>query len=555
MNCCQCGIQLPSFSIVLTCRKCLSLHNSATNTPLTKPHIISHCKSCERYLIPPSRWEAFEHKSKDLMGMLLLRVSKFLNKGTKIINAKYLFNEPHSRRITIEVIVESNISDNNTEYNKITQDISLSSGDKTDLFSLPNYDMASSAYRSYDKHTIPLSSPTTTDRLAPFTQDINNKITTLYILTYKIHNKQCPPCQNLEASLFWNTVIQLRFKTINNNNVNNNNRTLLYINHMLIKDKKQDKLSNIKQTKNGYDYFFTEHNSSIKFLKYLEAIIGCKTQNSSKLLSLDTKSNIAKNKHTISVQVLPFIRDDLVFVDNKIIKDRNISNYLLVLKVTTKLVLIDPNTSKTVVVNNNMYWNNEDCFVVIKRSTDLVKMTVIDMNKRDNVSNIPGEKYNSAYVDICNSDYSRVLSVRTHMGKEISNLLTIKHNDTLKRDKINNNTGDSNEMQILGYDIENSGCELLEDCSLNFIIVRVVPFNTLSSSEQVVENVSNESINDKLEESESNSLNEEAVNRKNKINCFYKENSAELNIEYKYFIEDLNENQFESLDILKDLMR
>ena len=55
-----------------------------------------------RYLIPPSQWVEAAPESPELLALCIKRV-RGLNKGVSVKNAKFVWTEPHSRRILIEV--------------------------------------------------------------------------------------------------------------------------------------------------------------------------------------------------------------------------------------------------------------------------------------------------------------------------------------------------------------------------------------------------------------------------------------------------------------------
>lgn len=300
----------------------------------------------------------------------------------------------------------------------------------------------------------------------------NNFVRGTLQIKFSRYNKQCPDCQNYEANNFWNTVVQLRHKM-------NSKRTLLYIDQMCLKQRMYDNTIDVKEIKGGYDYYFSSKNTAIKFVRFIESIIGCKIIESTRLLSLDTKSNKTKNKNTYSINVLPFTKDDLVFISKKMSKTKNISNYLLVLKVTTKIQLIDPITCKIIEISSDFYWKNKDEFQVVMTSKYLINMKVINIEK----NNFKGN-YQLADIEIT-KDYNNIFHVKTHLGKDIYN-------------------------EILCYDIKNSGLQLTDKCPLNFIVVRLINETKINKEEDIEYNYFIEdcnSINHQLKNSLNNLMN------------------------------------------------
>lgn len=262
----------------------------------------------------------------------------------------------------------------------------------------------------------------------------NNKIRGTVKIQFKRHNKQCPDCQNLEANNFWNSVVQLRHKM-------NSKRTLLFVEQMCKKHRMYDNTIDVKKVKGGYDFYFSEKNNARKFVRFIESIIGCKVTESSQLLSLDTKSNKTKNKNTFSVSVFPFQKDDLILLSDKMAKSKNISKYLVVHKISTKLQLVDPVSCKVLDIPSYFYFNNMNDFQVVMGSKYLSKMTVISVEKNKFINS-----FQSADIEIT-KDYNEIIHLRTHIGKNIGE-------------------------EILGYDIQHSGIQLTDGCDFKFIPIR-----------------------------------------------------------------------------------
>jgi len=69
---------------------------------ITKEAIVNYCRFCQRYMRPP--WIACDRDSKELLALLLKKI-KGLQK-TKIINAGFIWTEPHSKRIKVKITIE-----------------------------------------------------------------------------------------------------------------------------------------------------------------------------------------------------------------------------------------------------------------------------------------------------------------------------------------------------------------------------------------------------------------------------------------------------------------
>ncbi|KAA0200369.1 hypothetical protein HAZT_HAZT009828, partial [Hyalella azteca] len=105
--CCVCGINIqpnPSYR----CIPCLRLeHDIASEIP--KEVTIYFCRGCGRYLEPPALWVAAELESKELLSLCLKRL-RGLDK-VRLVNARFEYTEPHSRRLKLEVKVEKALNE------------------------------------------------------------------------------------------------------------------------------------------------------------------------------------------------------------------------------------------------------------------------------------------------------------------------------------------------------------------------------------------------------------------------------------------------------------
>ena len=70
-----------------------------------KQGIINHCRGCNRYNGPP--WMAHELESNQLLTMLLKKIKGL--KQVKLVEAKWVWTEAHSRRLKIELTIQKEI--------------------------------------------------------------------------------------------------------------------------------------------------------------------------------------------------------------------------------------------------------------------------------------------------------------------------------------------------------------------------------------------------------------------------------------------------------------
>ena len=71
---------------------------------------IYFCKTCERYLVPPAQWLKAELESRELLALCLKKL-KGLTK-VRLIDAGFVWTEPHSRRLKIKLTIQKEVFQN-----------------------------------------------------------------------------------------------------------------------------------------------------------------------------------------------------------------------------------------------------------------------------------------------------------------------------------------------------------------------------------------------------------------------------------------------------------
>ncbi|ODV80103.1 nonsense-mediated mRNA decay protein 3 [Suhomyces tanzawaensis NRRL Y-17324] len=88
---------------MVMCYDCIKLTVDITEG-IPREANISFCRNCERFLQPPTQWIRAELESRELLA-LCLRKLKGLSK-VRLIDASFIWTEPHSRRIRIKLTVQ-----------------------------------------------------------------------------------------------------------------------------------------------------------------------------------------------------------------------------------------------------------------------------------------------------------------------------------------------------------------------------------------------------------------------------------------------------------------
>eukprot|EP00163_Fabomonas_tropica_P022840 TRINITY_DN3994_c0_g1_i2.p1 TRINITY_DN3994_c0_g1~~TRINITY_DN3994_c0_g1_i2.p1 ORF type:complete len:544 (-),score=140.87 TRINITY_DN3994_c0_g1_i2:242-1873(-) len=116
---------------------------------IPKQLTMTFCKACGRYLQPPKYWVACELESRELLSLCLKRV-RGLNK-VKLVDAGFVWTEPHSRRIKVKLTVQKEV----------------------------------------------------------FASTILQQV---FVIEYVVHTQQCDDCHQVLANIGWTALVQIRQK-------------------------------------------------------------------------------------------------------------------------------------------------------------------------------------------------------------------------------------------------------------------------------------------------------------------------------------------------------
>jgi nonsense-mediated mRNA decay protein 3 len=101
--CCLCGSAIQPNAANM-CGNCLRSQVDITDG-ITKQVTLFWCRGCGRYLRPP--WVECELESRQLLALCLKKI-KGLN-HVKLVDASFIWTEPHSRRIKVKLTVQKGL--------------------------------------------------------------------------------------------------------------------------------------------------------------------------------------------------------------------------------------------------------------------------------------------------------------------------------------------------------------------------------------------------------------------------------------------------------------
>ena len=265
--CCLCGTLIFA-NAANQCPSCLAqafnLQDLLQRGPGGADRITIHqCRDCRRYARTPKHYEQAEPESPELLAICLKHIPALQNTPTgnnaqlHLVDAAWIWTEPHSMRFKLRLTV------------------------RTELQNVP----------------------------------VQQRCAVLLHCAFRM----CPDCNREYTNSTWHAVVQLRQKRGNASDYQHApKKGLAAIEMALAKSKEIRKhVLRIDTTKNGFDFFFLEISHAHSFAAYLQRIAPMRIKTSQKLVSTDVKNNTANMQHTITCDIVPLCKDDLVLIDRK----------------------------------------------------------------------------------------------------------------------------------------------------------------------------------------------------------------------------------------------
>jgi len=191
-----------------------------------------------------------------------------------------------------------------------------------------------------------------------------------FVIEYIVQNLFCPDCQRAEAKLTWRAVAQVRQKV-------DHKRTFFWLEQLILKHNANSNCSNIKELPDGLDFFFNIKNHAVKFVDFISHFVPTRVKTAKELISQDIHSNTCNYKFTLSVEIAPICKDDLLCLPANIARScGNISPLVICHKIADSVHFLDPLTLKTGSLTGPMYWRTP--FRSIASRAQLTTFIVLD---------------------------------------------------------------------------------------------------------------------------------------------------------------------------------
>ncbi|KAL7747682.1 ribosome-binding protein [Sorochytrium milnesiophthora] len=226
----------------------------------------------------------------------------------------------------------------------------------------------------------------------------------VFVVEYVVAGQQCDDCCRIMAENTWRASVQVRQKV-------NHKRTFLFLEQLILKHNAHKETINIKEVRDGLDFFYSTRSNAIRMVEFLSAIAPCRSKASEQLISSDIQSGTANFKYSYSVEIVPVCKDDLICLPSKIAKSLgNISQLVLCSRIGNTVHLLDPNTLATGEVSPTAYWRTP--FTSLSSSRELTEYYVIDVELSGTVRG----KWALADVQVGRNSDDAVFWARSHLG-------------------------------------------------------------------------------------------------------------------------------------------
>ncbi|KAB5515083.1 NMD3 family-domain-containing protein [Coniochaeta sp. 2T2.1] len=190
-------------------------------------------------------------------------------------------------------------------------------------------------------------------------------------VVYIVAWQQCAECAKSYTANVWRATVQVRQKVLHK-------RTFLFLEQLILKHGAHKDTINIKEAKDGIDFFFSEKNRAGKFVDFLNSVVPCKVKTSQELISQDVHTSTKSYKFSWSVELVPVCKDDLVALPITLARQiGNISPLVLCHRIGTSVNFLDPSTLQTAEVASNIYWRHP--FTSLLGAPDMVEFIVMDI--------------------------------------------------------------------------------------------------------------------------------------------------------------------------------
>ena len=228
---------------------------------------------------------------------------------------------------------------------------------------------------------------------------------------YVVHWQQCDRCAKAATGQpQWDAVVQLRQKLTHK-------RTFLYLEQVIIRHRMHEDAIKIEAHPDGLDFYFGHKSHGNSFVDFICANVPATRTDAVQLVSHDSKSNTAVQHHTFSLEIAPICREDLVCLPPKLRTSLGaIGPLVLVHKVYSSIVFVDPKTLRATEIMGTIYWKNP--FQALANTKQLTEFFIIEIEPLNTVN----AKFQLGRATVCLASevgQGREWVVLTHLARHL----------------------------------------------------------------------------------------------------------------------------------------
>ncbi|GAB5030765.1 60s ribosomal export protein [Nannochloropsis oceanica] len=193
---------------------------------------------------------------------------------------------------------------------------------------------------------------------------------------FVVRTMQCEACALTFTEQTWKAVCQVRQRV-------EHKRTFFFLEQLLLARRMESKVLDIELVKDGLDLYFSDKNTAVQFLSFLQAVVPMRTKTSRKLVSEDRQNNVHRSQWSMAVEIVPLCKDDLVLLlrgggGREGGTGGGLQGFVLVSRVTSVVHLLDVSTLKRAEMSATRYFQRPlEC---VMTSKDLISYEVLDVD-------------------------------------------------------------------------------------------------------------------------------------------------------------------------------
>jgi len=145
---------------------------------------------------------------------------------------------------------------------------------------------------------------------------------------------------------------------------------------------------NIREMHDGLDFQFKNKSHANRLVDFINSQVPSRFKSSKQLISHDLRNNNFNFKYTISMEIAPICKDDLVALPRPLSKELGgLGPIVLVYKISTFVQVVDVFTMRTYEIDQNCYWKYGFTALCGRdRLTEFVVLNIEDTDRDVNVS-------------------------------------------------------------------------------------------------------------------------------------------------------------------------